>query len=59
MKTLAVLAVALAALAACYPTKCDPAKDPTGCACPSGACGPYPGPTPGGPERARDAGADR
>jgi len=31
------------AFASCYPTKCDPLKDPTGCKCPDGACGPYPG----------------
>ena len=35
----------------CYPKDCDPAKDPIGCQCPPGACGPY-------PEQHADAGRD-
>lgn len=46
--------VALELAAACYPTLCDPAKDPLRCECPPGPCGPYPS-----PGAARDAGADR
>jgi hypothetical protein len=32
----------------CYPTKCNPSKDPLQCQCPNGPCGPYPARLDGG-----------